>query len=378
MPEGNAIRYWKISSGERAWLWDECRNNNLICIGWCHNTDWRKTKFGDLTINPNKESIKKVLRVEYPVKVLFSWDNVPGSDSPKLLSFLKKSQFEQYWDETEYEDLSATAITKILGEIKVPTDITNKKIADEFFNAVKAMDLGSDENAKIKKTDDKTIYVSYGDNSVEITLDENRKKAIPKINNKQIDKLSVKEENGNFNIYLYTENKISRWAEIIKDFFDIKLGHKVIVYDKDFHINALANVIGEYEFNKKIDYPHTKAVKWIKPFDSPLNIKPLEDELETKISLNRTVIKITKKDWDSIYNYTNGVSKITVSPPIDFVLPTIDLIEKALDELGKTKVPKNELIPKLKEIVGREGKNLVDDEIAWKKIRDLSDERKGI
>lgn len=375
MPEGNTIRYWKISPGGRARLWDECRNNNLICIGWCHNTDWRKTKFGDLTRNPNKESIKKVLRVEYPVKVLFNWGNVPGSDAHKLLSFLKKSQFEQYWDKTEYEDLSATAITKILGEIKVPKDITNKKIADEFFNAVKGMDIGLDDYAQIKKTNDKTIHVSYGDNSVEITLDGNRKKAVPKINNKQIDKLSVKEENGNFNIYLYTENKISRWAEIIKDFFDIKPGHKVIVYDKDFHINALADVIGEYEFNKKIEYPHTKAVKWIKLSDPPLNVKPLEDELETKISLNRTVIEITKKDWDTIYNYANGVSKITVSPPIDFVHPTKELIEKALDELGKTKVSKNELIPKLKEIAGRDGGVLVSDEKAWNEIQKLSEEK---
>lgn len=55
------------------------------------------------------------------------------------------------------------------------------------------------------------------------------------------------------------------------------------------------------------------------------------------------------------------------------VHPTRDLIEKALDELGKTKASKNELIPKLKEIVGRDGKTLVDDETAWKEIRDLSD-----
>ncbi len=372
MPEGN-IRYWKISPGERAWLWDKCRNNNLICIGWCHDTDWRKTKFGDLTRNPDKELIKKILREVYPLKVLFSWNNVPGSDSHKLLSFLKRTQFEQYWDETEYEDLSATSITKILGEIKIPKDITNIKIADEFYNAVKTIDIVLDNNAKINKFSDKTIHVSYGDNSVEITFDEKKKKVIPKINNKQINKLSVKEENGNFNIYKSTENKISRWAEIIKDFFDIKPGHKAIVYDKNFHINALAEVIGGYEFNQKIDYPHTKAVKWIKIFDPPLNTKPLEDELDTKISLNRTIIEMTKKDWDTIYDNVKGVNKITVPSQIDFVHVTNGLIKKGLDELGKTKASKNELIPKLREIVGRNGDILVDDEKAWKEIQILSD-----
>lgn len=63
----------------------------------------------------------------------------------------------------------------------------------------------------------------------------------------------------------------------------------------------------------------------------------------------------------------------TVPPKKDFVYPTKDLIEKALDELGKTKVSKNELIAKLKDIVEREEKTLVDDETAWKEIQELTD-----
>lgn len=176
MPEENTIRYWKISPGERAFLWDECRKNNLICLGWSHDTNWKKTKFGDLVSKSNKELIKNVLREEY--------------------------------------------------------------------------------------------------------------------------------------LYEHTEKQISSWADIIKDFFDIKPSHKVIVYDKDYHINALADVIGEYEFNKKIEYPHTKAVEWIKIFDPPYNIKPFEDELVKKISRNRTVVEITKNDWDTIY--AKGVGGKTV------------------------------------------------------------------
>ncbi len=60
-------------------------------------------------------------------------------------------------------------------------------------------------------------------------------------------------------------------------------------------------------------------------------------------------------------------------PEEDVVNITIDLIEKALKELGKIKASKNELIPKLKEIVERNGGVLVDDETAWKEIQNLND-----
>ena len=42
--------------------------------------------------------------------------------------------------------------------------------------------------------------------------------------------------------------QISVWADIIKLFFEIKPGDKVIVYDKNLHINAMCEVIGKYEF----------------------------------------------------------------------------------------------------------------------------------
>ncbi|CAG0971165.1 MAG: hypothetical protein OIN86_10270 [Candidatus Methanoperedens sp.] len=366
-------RYWKISPGERAWLWKDCRKNNLICIGWCHDTDWKKTKFGDLTRNSNIELIKKVLSENYPVEVLFNWNNILNSDTHKLLSYLKISQFEEYWEETEYEDLSATVITKILGDINVPKDITNRRIADEFFKAVKTTDIGSIVDAKIKRINDTTIHVTYGDNLAEIELDDKRKKAIHKVNNKQIDKLSVKEENGNINIYRYTENRISKWAEIIKDFFEIKQGHKVIVYDKDFHINALADVIGEYKYNNIIYYPHTKAVKWIKIFTPPLNIKLLENELETNLSGNRTVIPLkTKKDWDTIFNYANlgGIKEKSEKTTSDEILR--NLFNQARIELGSNKIlDLDDVVSKMKQIAEAKGQHLSNnwENLAKEKIK---------
>jgi len=310
MSEGNSIiKYWKISPGEGAEYWDEFKENSWISIGWYNDKDWRKTEFGDLTLNPDKENIIKILREEEPV--LFCWSSVTGNDKHRLLSFLKKSQFEQYWDETKYEDLSAKAITKIFGDIKVPKDILNEKIADEFFDTVKDMDIGRDDSAKIKKTnEDKTIRVFYGENVAEITLDEDDKKTATLIFNKNGHpiKLYAKNENGKLNIYRHTDRELSSWADSIKRFFEIKPGHKVMVYGKNFHINALAEVIGEYEFNKKFDFPHIKRVEWQAIFEKPLDIKPILNDLE-KQAFRQTIVPITQKDWFAISNHAKPAKK---------------------------------------------------------------------
>lgn len=179
--ENIGVRYWKVSPGVGAENWEVCRDENIISIGWANDTDWRKTKFGDLTTNPDIEKIKMVLR--------------------------------------EYEG--------------------------------------------------------------------------------------------------YKEKNPAQSAAIIRLFLEIKPGDKVVVYDKKFHINAMCKVIGEYEFEEDYDYPHTKKVEWIKIFSPqfddhgnvlnedavPLDIRPIKDTLETKIDQNRTVIKLNKKDWDTIYDY---------------------------------------------------------------------------
>lgn len=247
------VRYWKISPGEGARNWEVCRDGNIISIGWAHDIDWRKTKFGDLTTNPDNEKIKMVLR-------------------------------------------------------------TNK---------------------------------------------------------------------------YYEEINPGQSAAIIRLFLEIKPGDKVVVYDKKFHINAMGEVIGEYEFEKDLDYPHTKKVKWIKifgpQFDAhgnvlnedavPLDIRPIKDILETKIDQKRTVIKLEKKDWDTIYDYAEKITgdKNPDDNTILIVHITEDLIEKAFREFGKRKASRIELIPKLKEIIERDGGAMVDDETAWKEILDLKD-----
>ena len=70
------------------------------------------------------------------------------------------------------------------------------------------------------------------------------------------------------------------------------------------------------------------------------------------------------------YVYSNTKPAISNE---NFVHITKDLIEKALNEMGKTKASKTELISKLKELVKRDARILVDDETAWKEIKDLKD-----
>jgi hypothetical protein len=89
---------------------------------------------------------------------LFSWDNVPGSESERLQRILK----------------------------------------DDY-----KFDLAKD--AKFHKSDDDmTISISNGENAVEITIEEEKEKATLKIGDGKIIDLKVKKENGKLNIYKQT------------------------------------------------------------------------------------------------------------------------------------------------------------------------------
>jgi hypothetical protein len=96
---------------------------------------------------------------------LFSWDNVPGNDSERLLKFLR----------------------------------------DDFH-------IDWAEDADISKSNDGKIHISKDNNSVEIIIDE--EKAALKISDGRTHDLKVKKENGKLNI-LYTKDKTKK-AVIIR------------------------------------------------------------------------------------------------------------------------------------------------------------------
>jgi hypothetical protein len=85
---------------------------------------------------------------------LFSWDNVPGDDSERLLRYLMNDR-----------------------------------------------DIGWAESAEIHKSDDgRTIHIFEGENSAKLMIDENKDKTTLKIGDGRIYDLEVKKENGKLNI----------------------------------------------------------------------------------------------------------------------------------------------------------------------------------
>ena len=83
------VRYWKVSPGRGAEDWDDFIDNNWISIGWCHEKDWRKTKYGDLTINPDKEKIIETLRECYQEKKITDRQFSSWADIIKLFLEIK-------------------------------------------------------------------------------------------------------------------------------------------------------------------------------------------------------------------------------------------------------------------------------------------------
>ncbi|MGB3457898.1 MAG: carboxypeptidase-like regulatory domain-containing protein [Halobacteriota archaeon] len=97
---------------------------------------------------------------EYSGTYLFSWANVPGDDSDRLLRFL-----------------------------------------------VDDLDIDWAENAEIHKSDDgKTIRIFKDENSAEIKIDEEKEKATLKISDGRTHDLKVKSENGKLKLYKLVVN----------------------------------------------------------------------------------------------------------------------------------------------------------------------------
>ncbi len=253
MTEDNiGVRYWKVSPGAGAQNWDVFRDEKIISIDWAPDTDFRKTKFGDLTTNPDFEKIKMVLG--------------------------------------EYEE--------------------------------------------------------------------------------------------------FKEKNPAQSAVIIRRFLEIKPGDKVVVYDKKFHINAISEVIGEYEWKKDVGYPHTKKVKWVKIFGPqfddhgnvlnedavPLDIRPILDTLKINIGGKKTVIEMNKKDWDTIFNYAKQVGgkieKSEEKTTSDEILK--NLFNQARLELGSNKILNlDDVLSRMKQIAEAKGQQLSNnwENVAIEQIR---------
>ena len=102
-----------------------------------------------------RSAVDKIIERYNDEKSLFGWNNIPGEDSEKLASYLRK---------------------------------------DHDIDWVESKDIHKSE-------DGKTIYISNDKNSLKIMIDEKKEKGTLEVNNARIYDLKVKNENDKLNIY---------------------------------------------------------------------------------------------------------------------------------------------------------------------------------
>lgn len=118
--ENIGVRYWKVSPGQGASHWEEFRVNNFISIGWYHDKDWRKTKFGDLTTNPDNEKIKMVLREYYPKKDTTDLQIAQWAAIIRLFLEIKPGDKVVVYD----KKFHINAMCEVIGEYKFEKDFS--------------------------------------------------------------------------------------------------------------------------------------------------------------------------------------------------------------------------------------------------------------
>lgn len=100
--------------------------------------------------------------------------------------------------------------------------------------------------------------------------------------------------------------KPRRWESIVQ-FLEMNPNDKVVFYDTCYKIKALAEIVeGGYGFDKTLCLPYTKPVKWIKVFsetDEKRDIRTIIKQLKSAISRERTIVELTKADWNLICSH---------------------------------------------------------------------------
>ncbi len=221
-------------------------------------------------------------------RYLFSWRNIPGNDSDKLLKFLK------------YD-----------------------------------LDIDWIENAILVKTDeDKTILVSTEEKSAEISLNEKTDKAILKISNGRTYYLEVKEESGQLSIYesgrFKTQlNKIAGYVTIL--FGTKEQSEKVILYSFGTYLVNFEATIRHLEAHNLIKIEDDKPViteeglswiaqKLLQVEENGIYSRPMIDKIISQIDAClftdvSTLIEKTlssDKKWDFKKSVVNGKNIITI------------------------------------------------------------------
>jgi hypothetical protein len=90
--------------------------------------------------------------------------------------------------------------------------------------------------------------------------------------------------------------------QLLKFYRKVRKGDKVVASSGE-DIYGIGTINGNYKFNEKLEYKHSKPVVWEFTFWEPLDVGelPLSKKLKKRLGLNRTVLPLTKKEWDTIY-----------------------------------------------------------------------------
>ena len=151
----------------------------------------------------------------YGNKTLFDIINCYHGDLPHVIAV--------NWERDEVRNGVTIGWEDFIGYLFCWDDVPENEC--ERFRRFLMVDLGIDwaENAGINKLDDRTIKISKGENSVEITIDEDNEIATLVISGDRTFELKVKKEEGKLNIY-----KEGIYDEGVKVKFDRKMNEETI------------------------------------------------------------------------------------------------------------------------------------------------------
>jgi hypothetical protein len=93
---------------------------------------------------------------------------------------------------------------------------------------------------------------------------------------------------------------------------EVDVGDKVIASSSGKGIYAVGTIVGDYKFNKELEYKHSRKVQWETTFWHPVEIKLLKlpDSLNNKFHglSSQTVRELNENEWNKICDRLNKVS----------------------------------------------------------------------
>lgn len=283
----NSHKTWIYSPGEKARLWNECQDDEMMCLGW--------DPLGDFNQYLSKDDIKSALKQHYGV------DKDYMNDSLAVWEFLKEIS------------IGDTVFVKngrntIIGRGKVIGEYVYDDKRSEFKNirAVEWSDVGewsTPEPSVLKTLTNITKYKDY----------------VIRLNN-LVDNAIICDEkecnywwlNGNPNIWSIAKWKVGEEQDyslfnengnkqrIFQNFLDAKVGDKVICYES----NPTKKIVGIARVSKANDgklihFEKVEALTSYIGYDAVQKAPELSN-MEFLVNPNGSFFKLTKEEYDII------------------------------------------------------------------------------